>query len=369
MQLPKLKIGNLVAKIPIVQGGMGVGISLAGLASAVANEGGIGVISGTAIGFREPDFKNHYRASPIKALKDEIRKARQNSPGGIIGLNLLTAMTNFAEMAKAAVEEGIDIIFAGAGLPLRLPEITKNTATKIAPIVSSARAAALICKNWANKYDITPDAVVVEGPMAGGHLGFSQQQLDDMDNNNVEDIALDVKKSLEPFENAYDRPIPVVVGGGIYDGQDIARVLAKGLDGVQMATRFVATYECDADERFKMAYVNAKKEDIIYIKSPVGLIGRAIRNKFLDDVEAGKKKPIYCRYNCLKTCDPKAAPYCIADALLKAQQGDLDNGFAFAGANVYRIDRIMSVKELIKELIETAEVYYSQTMKSQLTMV
>jgi NAD(P)H-dependent flavin oxidoreductase YrpB (nitropropane dioxygenase family) len=363
MKLPKLRIGNLIARIPIIQGGMGVGISLSGLASAVANEGGIGVISGTAVGFREPDFRLHYRASSIKGLKEEIRKAREYSPDGIIGLNLLSAMTNFAELAKAAVEEGIDIIFAGAGLPMRLPEVTKGTDTKAVPIVSSARAAVLICKNWDNKYSVVPDAIVVEGPLAGGHLGYSAKQLDNIDDIDVEDIALDVKKNLVPFEQKYDKHIPVVVAGGIYDGNDIARVLAKGLDGVQMATRFVATYECDADERFKMAYVNAKKEDIIYIQSPVGLVGRAIKNKFLDDVAMGIKRPIRCQYNCLKTCDPKASPYCIADALLNARQGDLDNGFAFAGANVYRVDRIVSVKELINELVESAEVALDEMPK------
>jgi NAD(P)H-dependent flavin oxidoreductase YrpB (nitropropane dioxygenase family) len=363
MKLPKLRIGNLIARIPIIQGGMGVGISLSGLASAVANEGGIGVISGTAVGFREPDFRLHYRASSIKGLKEEIRKAREDSPDGIIGLNLLSAMTNFAELAKAAVEEGIDIIFAGAGLPMRLPEATKGTDTKAVPIVSSARAAVLICKNWDNKYSVVPDAIVVEGPLAGGHLGYSAKQLDNIDDIDVEDIALDVKKNLMSFEQKYDKHIPVVVAGGIYDGNDIARVLAKGLDGVQMATRFVATYECDADERFKMAYVNAKKEDIIYIQSPVGLVGRAIKNKFLDDVAMGIKRPIRCQYNCLKTCDPKASPYCIADALLNARQGDLDNGFAFAGANVYRIDRIVSVKELINELVESAEVALDEMPK------
>lgn len=363
MKLPELRIGNLIARIPIIQGGMGVGISLSGLASAVANEGGIGVISGTAVGFREPDFRLHYRASLIKGLKEEIRKAREYSPDGIIGLNLLSAMTNFAELAKAAVEEGIDIIFAGAGLPMRLPEVTKGTDTKAVPIVSSARAAVLICKNWDNKYSVVPDAIVVEGPLAGGHLGYSAKQLDNINDINVEDIALDVKKNLVPFEQKYDKHIPVVVAGGIYDGNDIARVLAKGLDGVQMATRFVATDECDADERFKMAYVNAKKEDIIYIQSPVGLVGRAIKNKFLDDVAMGIKRPIRCQYNCLKTCDPKASPYCIADALLNARQGDLDNGFAFAGANVYRVDRIVSVKELINELVESAEVALDEMPK------
>jgi len=232
MKLPKLKIGNLIAKIPIIQGGMGVGISLSGLASAVANEGGIGVISGTGIGFREPDFKMHYRSSCIKGLKEEISKARANSPHGIIGLNLLAAMTNFAEMAKTAVEEGIDIIFAGAGLPMRLPEVTKGTYTKAVPIVSSARAAALICKNWDSKYGVVPDAIVVEGPMAGGHLGYSAEQLEHMESYNVEDIALDVKKNVVPFEEKYDCHIPIIVGGGIYDGYDIARVLSKGMDGV-----------------------------------------------------------------------------------------------------------------------------------------
>lgn len=358
MHLPKLKIGNFTAELPIIQGGMGVGISLAGLASAVAKEGGIGVISGVAVNFREPDFRTNYRESAVRALKKEIKKARELSPNGIIGVNILTALTNFYELAKAASEENIDIIFAGAGLPLDLPKAVENGITSLVPIVSSARAANIICKNWTAKYNRLPDAIVVEGPLAGGHLGFSLEEIKNKENYKVENLAEKVKEAVRPYEEKYQKKIPVIVAGGIYDGEDIARILNKGLDGVQMATRFVATYECDAHQNFKLAYLKAQKEDLTYIKSPVGLIGSALKNKFLEDVEKGIKKPIRCRFNCLKTCNPKNSPYCIADALLAAREGDLENGFAFAGYNVYRLNQIVSVKELIEELVKTAEKYY-----------
>jgi len=358
LQLPKLKIGRFTAEVPIIQGGMGVGISLAGLASAVANEGGIGVISGVAVNFREPDFRTNYRASAIRALKKEINRARKLSPQGIIGLNILTALNNFNDLAKTAAEENIDIIFAGAGLPLNLPQLINNDTTALVPIVSSGRAAHVICKNWSAKYNIIPDAIVVEGPLAGGHLGFSLEQIKNKENFKVEDIAQEVKKVIQPFEYQYRQTIPVIAAGGIFDGEDIAAVLNRGLDGAQLGTRFVATYECDAHQNFKNAYLKAQKEDLVYIKSPVGLIGSALKNKFLEDVEKGIKKPIRCRFNCLKTCNPKESPYCIADALLAAREGDLENGFAFAGYNVYRINRLLSVKELMKELVGKAKEYY-----------
>ncbi|MDO9333610.1 MAG: nitronate monooxygenase [Dehalococcoidales bacterium] len=352
--IPKLRIGDLEARIPIIQGGMGVGISLSGLASAVANEGGIGVISATGIGMLEPDFNSNFKEANEIALRREIRKAREMTTG-ILGINILVALTDYYDLLQIVVDEGIDIVFLGAGLPLKLPEklVThglKQSAVKIVPIVSSARAANLIFQYWGKHYQQVPDAVVVEGPLAGGHLGFKKEQINNPDYS-LEKILPEVISAIKPFERNYHKSIPVIAAGGIYTGADIYRFMQMGAQGVQMATRFVATYECDASLEFKRAYINCRKEDIIIIDSPVGLPGRAIRNRFLDEVSSGNKKPFECYWVCLKTCDFVNAPYCICAALTNAKQGQLDNGFAFAGANAYRVDTIISVKELIETLL------------------
>lgn len=357
MELPELKIGNLIAKIPIVQGGMGVGISLSSLAGNVALNGGIGVISGVEIGFNEPDYYKNKKEANLRALKKHIKKAQEICNGGIVGINLMSAQNNFAEMAQKAVEEKIDIIFSGAGLPLELPKFTDGSDTKIAPIVSSGRAISLICKSWDRHYQVVPDAVVVEGPKAGGHLGFSKEDLDDP-SKELDNLLLEVLKAIKPYEEKYNKKIPVIAGGGIFNGEDIAKFLELGASGVQMGSRFVATSECDASQAFKETYVNCKAEDIQIINSPVGLIGRAINNDFLDEVKLGLKKPIKCIANCLKPCDPTKSQYCIADALINAQKGNMKAGFAFAGENAYKIDKIVSVKELIEELIEEAKLCF-----------
>jgi len=354
MKLPSLRIGDLVAKIPIIQGGMAVGISLSGLASAVAEIGGIGVIGTAGIGMEEPDFFENFIEANIKALRKEIKKAREKTKG-IIGVNILVALSNFADMVKTAIEEKIDIIFSGAGLPLDLPKyLNKGSKTKLVPIVSSGRAAKLIAKNWIDKYNYIPDAFVVEGPLAGGHLGFKKEELEDP-NVTLEGRLEEVLNEVKILEEKYDKEIPVIAAGGIYDGKDIAKFLKLGAKGVQMATRFVATHECDADYKFKEEYLKCKKEDIIIIQSPVGLPGRAIKNDFLEAVEKGEKKPYKCPFHCIRTCDYKNSPYCIAVALLNAKKGNFKYGFAFAGANAYRVNKIVSVKELIDELVKETE--------------
>ncbi|MCS7202430.1 MAG: nitronate monooxygenase [Dictyoglomus sp.] len=354
MKIPSLKIGDLVARIPIIQGGMAVGISLSGLASAVAEEGGIGVIATAGIGMLEHDFGNNFLEANIRALRKEIRKAREKTKG-IIGVNIMVALTNFIDMVKTSIEEKVDIIFAGAGLPLDLPKyLTKESRTKLVPIVSSVRAARIIAKTWIDKFNYVPDAFVVEGPLAGGHLGFKKEELDDP-NITLEERFKEVLKEIRVLEEKYDKEIPVIPAGGIFDGKDIVKFLKMGAAGVQMATRFVATEECDGDFRFKKAYLDAKKEDIIVIKSPVGLPGRAIKNEFLESVERGEKKPFKCVFHCIKTCDYINSPYCIALALINAKKGMLKSGFAFAGANAYRVNKIVSVKNLIKELISEIE--------------
>lgn len=349
--IPELKIRDLVAKIPIIQGGMGIGISLSGLASAVANEGGIGVIAAAMIGLHETDICSNFKEANIRALRKEIRKAREATEG-ILGVNIMVALTNFADMVKTSIEEGIDIIFAGAGLPLDLPKyLTDGFKTKLVPIISSARAAKAICRKWLSRFDSLPDAFVVEGPLAGGHLGFNAEQLESP-HFTLEKLVPEVLEAVTPFREEHDVEIPVIAAGGIYTGADIHNFLQLGAAGVQMATRFVATHECDADIRFKQSFIDARKEDLVIIESPVGMLGRAIRNRFINDVEEGRKKPFKCPYHCISSCNCTDSPYCIALALVNAKRGNLKRGFAFAGENAYRVDRIVSVKELISSLLD-----------------
>lgn len=350
---PPLHIGSLTARTPIVQGGMGVGISLSGLAAAVANEGGIGVISAAAIGLISPPQPSQgYEEDCRAVLRREIRRAREISPQGILGVNIMVAMSNYADLVRVSAEEGIDIVFSGAGLPLDLPGLVPEGATTlISPIVSSGRAAAVISKRWQHRSSRLPDAVVVEGPKAGGHLGFSVEQIEDPAFA-LENLVPEVVEALKPFEDQAGRAIPVIAAGGCYTGADIRDLLELGAAAVQMGTRFVATVECDADHAFKQAYLDAKPGDAIIIQSPVGLPGRALKNLFLEQVGSGQRKPVNCPYHCIRTCDPQKSPYCISLALMAAQRGCTDRGFVFAGANVHRVDRITTVKELIDELRE-----------------
>lgn len=349
MQLPKLIIGDLTIQVPIIQGGMGVGISLSGLSSAVANQGGLGVIAAAMPGIHEPDIATNPDAANIRVLTREIRKAKLLTRG-VLGVNIMVALTNYADMVRTSIAEGIDVIFSGAGLPLDLPGfLPPGSKTRLVPIVSSARAAKIICKKWLARFDYLPDAVVVEGPKAGGHIGFKPDQIDDP-RFSIEQLVSEVIEALKPFEAEHQRPIPVIAAGGIYTGADIHAFIEMGAAGVQMGTRFVATHECDADDAFKQAYIDSKKEDMVIIKSPVGLPGRAVGNAFIDAAHAGRKIPFRCPFHCLKSCDPQKSPYCIAMALGNARKGKLKYGFAFAGQNAYRIDKIISVKELMTTL-------------------
>ncbi|KPU42296.1 inosine-5'-monophosphate dehydrogenase [Oxobacter pfennigii] len=354
MKLPSLQIDNLVAKVPIIQGAMGVGVSLSKLASAVANEGGIGVISGVQIGFNEPDFETNNKEANLRALRKEINKARHLSPGGILGVNFLVAMNNYKEMVKAAIEEKIDLIVSGAGLPKELPEFIKGTKTKIAPIVSSGKAAYLISKLWDKRYNYAPDMVIVEGPDAGGHLGFSVEELQNEKKPVLSNIVKDVLEAIKPYREKYNKLIPVIAAGGIFSGEDIAKYISIGASGVQMATRFVVTEECDADINFKTAYLNASEDDIQLVKSPVGMPGRAIRNSFIKSLEEGIK-PVKKCYSCLHPCNPATTPYCISKALIEAVRGNISEGLIFTGINSYKLNKMTTVKELIKQLISEAE--------------
>jgi nitronate monooxygenase len=345
----RLNIGTLSVPVPVFQGGMGVGISLSGLASAVANEGGVGIISSAGLGLLYKDFSSDYLQASIYGLKEEIRKAREKTLG-VLGVNVMVAMTNFTDMIRTAIAEKIDLITAGAGLPLDLPSfLKKDSTTKLVPIVSSARAAKIICEKWKSNYDYLPDAVIVEGPKAGGHLGFREDQIFN-DDYRLEKLVPEIIAELKIFENKYNVKIPLIAAGGIYTGEDIRKIIALGASGVQMGTRFVTTDECDASDAFKQAYIDAVSTDIEIIKSPVGMPGRAILSNFITKVRDGKKQPKRCPFKCIKTCDISKSPYCIIVALTNALKGNFESGYAFAGANAFRATKISSVKEIFQAL-------------------
>ena len=347
--MKELVIGNLIAKMPIIQGGMGIGISRSSLASAVSKAGGIGVISGVNIGYDEDDFENNTFEANLRALKKHLKIAKEKSNNGIIGVNLMVAMNYYEEYVKAAVEYGCDLIISGAGLPLQLPKLVKNTATKIAPIVSSSKAAQVILKMWDKKDKTTADLIIVEGPKAGGHLGYSNEELDDLNLINYDDEFIKILDITKQYEEKYNKKIPVIAAGGISSGLDVKKYLDLGADGVQVGTRFVPTHECDAHDNFKQSYINAKEEDIKIVKSPVGLPGRAIKNKFIENILSSRPKITKC-YNCLTPCNPKDTPYCISAALINAVKGNVDDALLFCGADAYKINELKSVKEVMDEL-------------------
>lgn len=342
MKVEELRIGDLCAKIPVVQGGMGVGVSLSGLAGAVAAAGGVGVISTAQIGFCDPEFKKNPIETNLRVIGEEIAKARAIAKGGIIGVNIMVATQRYEDYVKAAVDAGVDLIISGAGLPMTLPAVVGEAATKIAPIVSSVKSLNVITKYWKKKYNRKPDMVVIEGPEAGGHLGFSHEELASYTRESYDEeikAILSVTKEME---------VPTIVAGGIYSREDMEHYLAMGAAGVQMATRFVTTEECDASDAYKQAYINAKKEDIEIVSSPVGMPGRAIHNAFLDKVNAGERFMRGCR-QCIITCKPATAPYCITEALINAVEGRLDEGLIFCGSNAYKADKIERVADIMEE--------------------
>jgi len=342
-----LRIGELTARIPLVQGGMGVGISLSSLAGNVALNGGVGVISSAQIGYRDAAWEEHPIETNLKALKEEIVKAKKIAKGGIIGVNIMVATRFYEKYVRTAVEAGADLIISGAGLPVNLPLFVKNARTKIAPIVSSLKSLEVIAKYWKKKYDRQPDMVVIEGPLAGGHLGFHKEELENIEALHYHE---EVKKIIDRVHEM-NPSIPVVAAGGIFEAEDAVPYMGMGADGVQVATRFVPTYECDADMRYKEAYLQAKKEDIVIVESPVGMPGRAIQNPFLEQAKKGTLTKGRC-HQCLEKCDPVKIPYCITDALIAAAKGDIENGLIFCGANAYKAEKLEHVADIMKEFEE-----------------
>ena len=370
--LKPLKIGNLVAKHPVIQGGMGVGVSLSSLAGAVAKAGGIGIISTAQIGFKDQDFGKNPMAANLRAIHSELKKAREKAPQGILGFNIMVATKEYASYVKEAVKAGADVIISGAGLPIDMPKFVaeaeienggsekKERRTMIAPIVSSVKSALVICRMWDRKYHTAPDFVVVEGPCAGGHLGFSREQLAELgaDTDHVaetfDEPAYDkeirgIIETVKSFAEKYKKHIPVITAGGNFDHKDVLHQFELGAEGVQAATRFVTTEECDADIAYKEAYINAKEEDIVIVKSPVGMPGRAIKNKFLERVAQGPVKVERC-FRCLEHCNPAETPYCITKALINAAEGKIDEALLFCGSNAYRCEKIETVPEVMAAL-------------------
>ena len=348
-----LIIGDLEIKIPIIQGGMGVRVSTASLASAVANYGGAGTIASVALGLGTQENETNFVKASREGLQREIRQAKEWTQG-VVGVNIMAALSNYDDLIRTTVREKVDFIVSGAGLPLRLPEFTEGALIKLVPIVSSARATDIIIRSWKKRYNRLPEAIVVEGPLAGGHLGFKFEDLTSHKENNLEKLIVDVLKVVKEYEKDLSINMPVIAAGGIFDGKDVAKFLKLGARGVQIATRFVATLECSVADQFKELYLAAREEDIVIIESPVGMPGRAIRTELIDRLLHGERIPIKCNYQCLKTCDPKTAPYCIAEALFNAASGNLGNAVVFAGSDVSRVDRIVSVKELMDGIVSEA---------------
>lgn len=359
MELKPLQIGGLLAKVPVIQGGMGVGISLSGLAGAVAAQGGIGIISTAQIGFAYDTFDKDPIGTNLRAIQDEIKKAREIAKGGIVGVNIMVATREYERYVKAAVEAGADLIISGAGLPMTLPELIGNAKTKIAPIVSGLKSAQVICRYWLKKYCRLPDLVVMEGPKAGGHLGFSKEQLEGLTDAEYDEEIRRTIQCVNEYADKSGVTIPVVAAGGIYTREDAEHAFELGASGVQMATRFVTTYECDAPMAYKQAYLDARKEDIALVKSPVGMPGRAILNAFIKKVRTEGNIPHGKCHLCVSTCKPSETPYCITDALVNAAKGNVDEALLFCGTNAYRASHMEHVKEIMDEF--RVEIKENQT--------
>lgn len=351
------QIQNKVLDIPLIQGGMGVGVSLSSLAGHVGKCGGMGVISAAHPGYNFEGFRENPTEASCRAIKYHIQRAKEIAMGhGLIGVNIMVAGNGYEELVRASVDGGCDAIISGAGLPLDLPKYAKGK-TLLAPIVSSGKAARLIAKVWDKRYQYTPDFVVVEGAEAGGHLGFKKEDLLAGTCQKLSEILADVKKELQPFQEKFKKKIPIFVAGGIDSGKKIAEYIKLGATGVQIATPFIATYECDAAEEFKDMVIHAKAEDIEIVKSPTGFPGRAIVNEF---VKKTRMTGNICMKNCLHCmipCTPEDTPYCISEALIQSVQGHVDNGLVFVGTQAAKITKMKHVDELISEYMKEMEEY------------
>lgn len=344
--------------VPILQGGMGIGVSLDNLAGAVARCGGMGTLSSAVCGFDEPDFAQDPRGANLRALERQVRRAKTLAQGhGMVAVNIMVATAQYEESVLAALRAGADAIVCGAGLPKNLPALSAQVPGQnaaLAPIVSSGKAAALLCRLWDRHYKRLPDFIVLEGPLAGGHLGFSPQEAQDAQAGSpksMEALLSEVLDAIAPFQAQYGRHIPVFCAGGVKNGEEMKHLMQCGAAGAQFATRFITTKECDASERYKEAILRAQAEDIAIVQSPVGMPGRALRSPLIRRVESGiQPKPQNC-IRCITPCDPRTAPYCISKALIAAQRGDWENGLFFCGANVADLTSLSTVAEQIEQIM------------------
>lgn len=354
--LEPLEIGGLHIKVPIIQGGMGVRVSTSALASAVANCGAAGTIASVGLPPDTPENRADVPKSSREHLIKEIRRARELSDG-VIGVNIMMALSNYEDMVRTSVEEKIDYIISGAGMPISLPEFAEGSSVKLIPLIASGRAAGVLMKTWKRRYNRFPDAIIVEGPLSGGHIaGYSLEELNagraEMRSRPLLENALkDVLDLTGEYEKRYGARIPVIAAGGIFDGRDMAKFFRLGAKGVQIGTRFIATNECSAAREYKQLFVDSGEEDLVFIQSPVGMPAKVIRTKFLEDVLRGERKDFICNYRCLRTCDPSTVQFCIAKALIDAVEGDIDNAVVLAGSNVSRIKEIVPVRSIIDEIV------------------
>lgn len=348
-----LVIGRHTVRYPLIQGGMGVRISAGRLAGHIAKNGGVGLVAAAGIALNSGFYngKNFFQAE-AEAFKEELRKAYEIAPDGVIGVNVMVALSDFEPLVKAAIEGGAKVIVCGAGLPLGLPELTADHPdVALVPIVSSLRAAQLIVRKWQKTYKRLPDAVVVEDPdTAGGHLGEKMEKI----GIGEYDQYATVREIKKFFQDEYGVAVPVIAAGGIWDRSDLEHAMTEGADGVQMASRFVCTEECDASDEFKQCYLDCKQEDIGLIMSPAGLPGRAIlsNKENIRQYDLDHRTP--CRMGCLKKCSYKESGerFCIVTALDRAQRGDVDTGLVFCGTNAWKSDKITTVRAIFDELFD-----------------
>lgn len=360
MAFKALKIGKHILEYPIVQGGMGLGISWDKLAGTVSLEGGLGVISAVGTGYyadakyskkvinsKPFDAENFYSKEGLSAIVKNARKICGTKP---LGVNILYAINEYDRVIKDACEAGVDIIITGAGLPTNMPEFTVDYPdVALVPIVSSAKALKIICKRWTQRYNRLPDAVIVEGPLSGGHQGFTYEQCG-MEEYQLENLIAPILEEIKLWGD-----FPLIAAGGVWDHSDIQTMFTLGAQGVQIGTRFIGTYECDAADVFKDILVKSTKEEIQLFKSPVGYPARGVRTNLIKMVEQKEGPAIRCISNCVSPChrgqEAKAVGYCIADRLYDAYNGNVETGLFFTGANGYKLNEIISVKELMAKLV------------------
>lgn len=348
-----MKLGNRELALPLIQGGMGVGVSMGGLAGAVAAEGAMGTLSTADAGWNEPDFAAHPQQANLRALRREVQRAKRLAAGaGLVAVNAMVATRQYADSVRTALEAGADAIVSGAGLPLELPALAEGFEALLAPIVSGPRAAQLICRTWAKRYGRVPDFVVLEGCQAGGHLGFEEADLLSGRCTPLSRLIPEVLAALRPFEEKFGRTIPLFCAGGVATGAEMARCTRLGAAGAQLATRFIATEECDAGQGYKDVLLAARPEDLRIIHSPVGMPGRAVNSPLVQRLAAGMRQPPAHCSGCIKSCRPAEAPFCITHALIEAVKGNWEEGLFFSGSRVDLVDRMRTVPDLIDELMK-----------------